>query len=31
MKAVLLTEIGKLEVKEIPTPKPGKDELVMDL
>ena len=31
MKAVLLTEIGKLEVKEIPTPKPGKDELVIKM
>ena len=31
MKAVLLTAIGKLEVKEIPTPKPGKDELVIKM
>jgi threonine dehydrogenase-like Zn-dependent dehydrogenase len=31
MKAVLLTQIGKLEVKEIPTPKPGKDELVIKM
>ena len=31
MKAVLLTEIGKLEVKEIPTPKPGPDELVIKM
>lgn len=31
MKAVLLTEIGKLEVKEIPTPTPGRDELVIKM
>jgi 2-desacetyl-2-hydroxyethyl bacteriochlorophyllide A dehydrogenase len=31
MKAVLLTEIGKLEVKEIPTPIPGKDEIVIKM
>lgn len=29
MKAVVLTEIGKLEVKEIPMPIPGEDELVI--
>jgi len=31
MKAVLLTEVGKLELKDIPTPTPGKDELVIKM
>ena len=31
MKAVLLTEVGKLEVKEIPTPTPGAGELVIKM
>ena len=31
MKAVLLTAVGKLEVKEIPTPTPGEGELVIKM
>ena len=31
MKAVLLTEVGKLEVREVPTPIPGAGELVIKM